>query len=100
PRCPRLVLRAERSEPAAWPLDGARVLVSTPAPAADAALALVARSAITIFGGPSRTAVRACGGPGCVLFFVKNHPRREWCSPGCGNRARVGRHYQRHRDPS
>ncbi|TCN45518.1 putative RNA-binding Zn ribbon-like protein [Rhodococcus sp. SMB37] len=36
--------------------------------------------------------VRACPAPGCILFFVKSHPRREWCSPVCGNRARVARH--------
>jgi len=42
-------------------------------------------------GGP----VRACLAPGCVLFFVQDHPRREWCSPACGNRARVARHYAR-----
>ena len=39
--------------------------------------------------------LRACGGPGCVLYFVRDHPRREWCSAGCGNRARVARHYRR-----
>ena len=41
--------------------------------------------------------LRACGGPGCVLYFVRDHPRREWCSEGCGNRARVARHYRRNR---
>ncbi|MQY04185.1 CGNR zinc finger domain-containing protein [Actinomadura macrotermitis] len=69
----------------------------TAAPPVDAVLAAIAGSAVEVFGGPLRDAVRACGGPGCVLFFVKRHPRREWCSPGCGNRARVGRHYARHR---
>jgi predicted RNA-binding Zn ribbon-like protein len=45
--------------------------------------------------------VRACLAPRCVLYFVKNHPRREWCGPGCGNRARANRHYQRHlREPA
>lgn len=39
--------------------------------------------------------LKACGGPGCVLYFVRDHPRREWCSAGCGNRARVARHYRR-----
>jgi predicted RNA-binding Zn ribbon-like protein len=42
--------------------------------------------------------LRACGGPGCVLYFVRSHSRREWCSAECGNRARVARHYQRKRD--
>ena len=52
---------------------------------ADAALAAIARDAIAILGGPLRTDIRACQGPGCVLFFVKDHPRRQWCSAGCGN---------------
>jgi predicted RNA-binding Zn ribbon-like protein len=67
---------------------------------ADAALATIARDAIAILGGPLRTDIRACQGPGCVLFFVKDHPRRQWCSAGCGNRARAARHYQRHRTPA
>ncbi|WP_317183827.1 CGNR zinc finger domain-containing protein [Intrasporangium sp.] len=41
--------------------------------------------------------MRACYGPGCVLYFVREHTRREWCSAGCGNRARVARHYHRTR---
>ncbi|WP_200827738.1 CGNR zinc finger domain-containing protein [Thermomonospora echinospora] len=86
----------------AWPRlepsgDDLTVTAMTSANPVDAVLGTIARSAIEIFGGPNRTALRACGGPGCILFFVKNHPRREWCSPGCGNRARVARHYDRHR---
>lgn len=42
--------------------------------------------------------LRACGGPGCVLYFLRSHSRREWCSAECGNRARVARHHQRKRD--
>lgn len=38
--------------------------------------------------------LRACHAPGCVLYFTKTHPRREWCSVTCGNRARAARHYQ------
>ncbi|SDK47911.1 Conserved protein containing a Zn-ribbon-like motif, possibly RNA-binding [Nocardioides sp. YR527] len=41
--------------------------------------------------------LKACGGPGCVLYFVRDHPRREWCSAGCGNRARVARHHRRNK---
>jgi predicted RNA-binding Zn ribbon-like protein len=67
---------------------------------ADAALAAIARDAIAILGGPLRIQIRACQAPGCVLFFIKDHPRRQWCSAGCGNRARAARHYQRHRAPS
>lgn len=59
-------------------------------------LAKLAEDAITLLTGPDRDNLRACGGPGCVLYFVRDHPRREWCSAGCGNRARVARHYRRH----
>ena len=41
--------------------------------------------------------LRACLAPGCVLYFVKDHPRRAWCSTGCGNRVRAARHYARRR---
>jgi predicted RNA-binding Zn ribbon-like protein len=43
-----------------------------------------------------RQELRACQGPGCVLFFIRDR-RREWCSHGCGNRARAARHYARAR---
>ncbi|HLU55261.1 MAG TPA: CGNR zinc finger domain-containing protein [Pseudonocardia sp.] len=46
---------------------------------------------------PGRRAAAGCHGPGCVLYFHRDHPRRGWCSAGCGNRARVARHYERHR---
>jgi predicted RNA-binding Zn ribbon-like protein len=62
------------------------------------ALGAIARDAIHLLGaGPTRR-VRSCGGPACVLFFVSNDPRRKWCCPACGNRARAARHYLRHRD--
>ena len=41
--------------------------------------------------------LRACLAPRCVLYFVKDHPRRAWCSTGCGNRERAARHYARQR---
>ena len=63
----------------------------------DAALAELAEDAITLFAGPARHELRACQGPGCVLHFVRDTPRREWCSAGCGNRARAARHYARTR---
>ncbi|MFD2356647.1 CGNR zinc finger domain-containing protein [Nonomuraea ferruginea] len=28
-----------------------------------------------------------------MLYFLRDTPRREWCSAGCGNRARAARHY-------
>lgn len=58
-------------------------------------LADLAQQAIDLLTGPSATKLRACPAPNCVLYFVQSHPRREWCSDACGNRARAARHYQR-----
>ena len=68
-------------------------------PAAQA-LARIAAEAVELFTGENRVLLRACYAPGCVLYFVKDHPRREWCSPSCGNRVRAARHYQRNRGES
>ncbi|WP_249227581.1 CGNR zinc finger domain-containing protein [Kutzneria sp. CA-103260] len=62
-----------------------------------ATISAIADEAIHLFSGDSRLQLRACLAPGCVLYFSKDHPRREWCSSACGNRARAARHYQRHR---
>jgi predicted RNA-binding Zn ribbon-like protein len=59
-----------------------------------AALAAVARDGATLVADPQRP-LRACRAPGCVLYFVRDHPRQEWCSVTCGNRARAARHYRR-----
>jgi predicted RNA-binding Zn ribbon-like protein len=64
---------------------------------AQAVLAAFAADTIDLLTGPKREALRACGATGCVLLFLKDHPRREWCSPACGNRARQARHYARTR---
>ncbi len=64
------------------------------------ALASIAAEAVELFTGENRVLLRACYAPGCVLYFVKDHPRREWCSPSCGNRVRAARHYRRNRGES
>ncbi|TFC17928.1 hypothetical protein E3O19_05405 [Cryobacterium algoritolerans] len=58
-----------------------------------AGLAEVAYEAQHLLGA-NGSQLRACYAPGCVLYFLKTHPRREWCSVACGNRARAARHYQ------
>jgi predicted RNA-binding Zn ribbon-like protein len=64
-------------------------------------LAAFAADAIDLLTGPMREEIRACGAPGCVLLYVRDHPRRQWCSNACGNRARQARHYRRtHSTPS
>ncbi len=62
------------------------------------ALAAIATETIALVSGPRARDLHACGAPGCVLAFLKDHPRRTWCSTACGNRARQARHYARHRD--
>ena len=65
---------------------------------ADIVISAIAADAIDLITGPSREQLKACGAPGCVLVF-KEHPRREWCSSACGNRARQARHYRRTHPP-
>jgi predicted RNA-binding Zn ribbon-like protein len=71
------------------------------APTTDPAIALatVAAEAVALLTAPDLV-LNACQAPGCVLYFIKDHPRREWCSTACGNRARAARHYRRHRVPT
>jgi predicted RNA-binding Zn ribbon-like protein len=76
--------------------DGRRVRSRTGAPLTSAVLSRIADRAAVLFGSADQGELRACLAPGCVLYFVRDHPRREWCSAGCGNRARVARHYSRH----
>ncbi|QLY31820.1 ABATE domain-containing protein [Nocardia huaxiensis] len=56
----------------------------------------LADAAVDFFAGPELAQVRVCPAPRCVLYFLKRHPRQEWCSTACGNRARAARHYQAH----
>lgn len=56
--------------------------------------ATVARSAIELADrGDDR--LRACEAPSCGMLFMQEHPRQVWCTPACGNRARVARHAAR-----
>jgi len=59
-----------------------------------AVLAELALEGAALAADPDRP-LRACRAPGCVLYFVKDHPRREWCGVTCGNRVRAARHYAR-----
>ncbi|MFD7462548.1 MULTISPECIES: CGNR zinc finger domain-containing protein [unclassified Streptomyces] len=59
--------------------------------------AVLAQAAIAFLASPERHRLRACHAPRCVRYFLKEHPRQEWCKPSCGNRARVARHHERHR---
>jgi predicted RNA-binding Zn ribbon-like protein len=60
----------------------------------------IATEAIGLLAGPAAGQLRACPAPGCILFFLRQHNRREWCTDVCGNRVRVARHDRRRRaDP-
>ena len=87
PRAPRLD----------WPEDGGPELRHD-LPSVEPGTRLVAalaRAAIEFLAGDARERLRACPAPRCIRYFVKDHPRQEWCKPSCGNRARVSRYYQR-----
>lgn len=65
------------------------------APTMQAVLSALAEDAIDLFGGDRRGQLRACQAPNCPLFFLKDHARREWCGPACGNRVRAARAYRK-----
>jgi predicted RNA-binding Zn ribbon-like protein len=61
-----------------------------------ALLRTLAADAEAVLPGPSAGLRRECAHPDCVLQFIARNPRRRWCTAsGCGNRARVARHYLR-----
>ncbi|GAA4872102.1 CGNR zinc finger domain-containing protein [Saccharopolyspora cebuensis] len=58
----------------------------------------LAEAAADLLSDPAVAKVRECAADDCVLLFLPAHSRRRWCSATrCGNRARVARHYQRHK---
>jgi len=77
-----------------WPDDEPpRAVARTADPPSTLTVARLAAQAVDLFARPA--ALGACEAPGCVRYFVRDHPRRGWCSAACGNRARVARHYRR-----
>jgi predicted RNA-binding Zn ribbon-like protein len=88
--------RATAAAPAFVQLEAGELVVRYDASPADAFLADVAAAAIGLVGGSGRDRLRRCGAPGCDRWFVASRPRQTWCSPGCGNRARLTRFRQRH----
>ena len=60
---------------------------------------MLAEAAIEFLTDYDLGRLRECAANDCVLLFYATHPKRRWCSAdGCGNRERVRRHYQRHRN--
>ncbi|MET1044439.1 MAG: CGNR zinc finger domain-containing protein, partial [Microbacteriaceae bacterium] len=85
--------RAPRWASIAWAPDGVASTAQTTAPPVDQVLGTLAGDAINLFTGTDAARLRLCERPGCVLFFLKDHPRREWCTPACGARVRAARAY-------
>ncbi|MFF7560185.1 CGNR zinc finger domain-containing protein [Streptomyces pseudovenezuelae] len=80
-----------------WADDTEPVLHRQPSARQTDLTAVLAQAAIAFLSGADRRRLRACPAPRCVRYFLKDHPRQEWCKPSCGNRARVARHHERHR---
>jgi predicted RNA-binding Zn ribbon-like protein len=91
------VNRAAAAAPAAVQLEAGELVVRASASPADAFLAEIAAAAISLVGGPGRDRLRRCRAPGCGRWFLASRPRQSWCSPACGNRARLARFHRRHR---
>ncbi len=95
--------QAQRAAPAIDELvwDGEKITLTRRrnGSAAQQLAAWLAQSVAELVQSPAITKVRQCEADECVLLFLPSHPRRRWCSASrCGNRARVARHYQRHKD--
>ncbi|MFF7640272.1 ABATE domain-containing protein [Streptomyces canus] len=80
-----------------WTDDTEPVVHRQPSPWGTDLTAVLAQAAIAFVSGADRRRLRACPAPRCVRYFLKDHPRQEWCKPSCGNRARVARHHERHK---
>ncbi|GAB2757351.1 CGNR zinc finger domain-containing protein [Amycolatopsis magusensis] len=99
----RALTEAQRAAPAYRELtwDGSTV-VASPRRDGDRVARLVAElaeAAADLLGSDSVTRVTNCEAEDCLLLFLPAHPRRRWCSPAvCGNRARVARYYQKHKN--
>ncbi|WP_141310780.1 CGNR zinc finger domain-containing protein [Streptomyces spinoverrucosus] len=84
----------------AWPDDAEPAVHHRSAHGDDDLTAVLAQATIAFLTSPDRHRLRACHAPRCVRYFLKEHPRQEWCKPSCGNRARVARHHERHKRTS
>ncbi|MFF3513177.1 CGNR zinc finger domain-containing protein [Streptomyces sp. NPDC002573] len=61
------------------------------------ALAALATDTLTLLCHSPAASLAACAADDCIRLFLRRHAKRQWCSTRCGDRARVARHYARHR---
>jgi predicted RNA-binding Zn ribbon-like protein len=98
----RALTNIQRAAPAvrelAW--DGAAVTATArrSGPLGVRLAARLAEAAADLLTDPAIGRLKRCEADDCVMLFLPAHPRRRWCSAGrCGNRMRVARYYQRHK---
>ena len=61
--------------------------------------ACLAEAVAQVLADPAVTSIRKCEAEDCTMLFVPASRRRRWCAAArCGNRVRVARYYQRHKD--
>ena len=66
---------------------------------ADGILAALAEDALAVVADPVTAAeLTACPCPGCLGLFIRDDPRRRFCSSTCSTRTRVARHYARNKN--
>lgn len=58
---------------------------------------VLAASVVDLLAREDLAAISICEAPNCGQIFHRSRVNQKWCSPGCGNRARVDRH--RHQNP-
>lgn len=76
----------------AWPSAGPHLVWPDDTSTIDKVLSQICASAVRLVTSPRRLLLRRCPAPGCVHFFTELRKTQQWCSPACGNRARVARH--------
>jgi predicted RNA-binding Zn ribbon-like protein len=91
--------RASRAAPEWLELDAAtgRLRSGSASSAAERLIATYARAALALIAEDAATEVRRCPAPSCGMFYRPGRKDQHWCSPQCGSRARVARHYRAHK---
>ncbi|MFI6108108.1 CGNR zinc finger domain-containing protein [Streptomyces sp. NPDC051310] len=101
----RALTQAQRAAPAVreltWNGEAVTPAVRRTGPLGVRLAAVLAEAAADLLTDPALGRLKECEADDCVMLFLPAHPRRRWCSPArCGNRARVARYYQRHKQPA
>ena len=61
--------------------------------------ARLAEAVADVLTDPAVGTIRKCEAEDCTMLFLPASSRRRWCAANrCGNRMRVARYYQRHKD--